>query len=102
MIHVVATIQVQPGRREEFLAIFRTILSDVRAEQGCVEYGPAVDVDADLAAQPGIRPDVVTVLEKWESLEALRAHLAAPHMVQYKEKVRDLVENVVLHILEPA
>jgi len=46
--------------------------------------------------------NVVTIIEKWESLKDLQAHLSAPHMLAYQEKVKDLVENVSLKILEEA
>src|SRR4051812_25714504 len=40
MIHVIATVHVVPNRRSEFLAKFSQIVPDVRAETGCIEYGP--------------------------------------------------------------
>jgi quinol monooxygenase YgiN len=44
----------------------------------------------------------VTVIEKWESLEALHAHLRAPHMLTYREQVKDMVEDLSLNVLEEA
>jgi quinol monooxygenase YgiN len=46
--------------------------------------------------------NVVTIIEKWESLEALRDHLKAPHMLAYQEKVKDIVEDRSLKVLEEA
>jgi quinol monooxygenase YgiN len=102
MIHVIATVEVSPGRREAFLAEFRRLVPLVRAEAGCLEYGPAVDVASGLPAQGPPRDDVVTILERWEGLGALRAHLAAPHMQEYRGRVKDLVRHVRLQVLEPA
>jgi len=45
---------------------------------------------------------VVTIVEKWESLEALMAHAAAPHMTEYRAKVKDIVVGSALQILQPA
>ena len=45
---------------------------------------------------------MVTVVEKWESLGALRKHFAAPHMLTYRTQVKDLVIRTTLQILEPA
>ncbi len=50
MIHVIATIELGPGRRESFLAEFRRLVPEVLAEDGCIESGPAVDVESGLAA----------------------------------------------------
>ena len=102
MIHVIATIQTAPGRRDAFLAAFQGLVPLVRAENGCVEYGPAVDVDAGIGDQPAARGDVVTVIEKWESVAALQDHLAASHMQRYREQVKDIVAGVEIRVFEPA
>ncbi len=102
MIHVIATIELSPGRREDFLAEFRKVVPQVRAEDGCIEYGPAVDAETGIAAQAPARPDVVTVIEKWAGVEHLERHLDAPHMREYRERVKDLVAELTLAILEPA
>jgi len=102
MIYVLATVEIADGKRAEFVKAFRDNVANVLNEQGCIEYEPAVDVETDISAQPDARPNVVTVVEKWESLEALEAHLIAPHMLEYRKKVQDLVVGVSLQILEPA
>ena len=56
MIHVLATIEVAPGRREEFLAAFQELVPDVRAEKGCLEYGPAIDLATTVGGSPSPRP----------------------------------------------
>jgi quinol monooxygenase YgiN len=90
MIIVLATIELHTGKRPEFLAEFRQIVPKVRAESGCIEYFPAVDVASGLPVQGPARDDIVVVVEKWESVAALEAHLIAPHMMEYRPKVKDL------------
>jgi len=102
VIHVIATIEVSAQDRDRFLAEFHRLVPLVRAEAGCLEYGPAIDFPTGISAQPPIRDSVVTVIEKWESLDALRAHMAAPHMADYRSRVKDLVKSVQLQILRPA
>jgi quinol monooxygenase YgiN len=101
MIHVIATIQLVPGQREKFLAAFRQLVPQVRAEAGCIEYGAAVDLQTPVAAQAAVRDDVVTVVEKWDSVAALQDHLAATHMQQFREQMKDLVTSVEIRVLEP-
>jgi quinol monooxygenase YgiN len=101
MINVIASVRVKAGRLAEFLEIFRSNVPAVREERGCVEYFPAVDIDADLPPQ-SLDKNVVTIIEKWESLEALQNHLVAPHMLAYREKVKDIVEDVSLKVLQEA
>jgi quinol monooxygenase YgiN len=101
MIHVIATIELQPGKRAEFLREFHRIVPLVLAEKGCLLYGPAVDVETGLAAQLPLRPDTVTVVEQWATLEDLHAHLVAPHMMEYRPRVKDLVIRTLLQVMEP-
>ena len=102
MIHVIATIELHPGKRNAFIEAFTRILPRVRAEQGCIEYGAAVDLDTGLERQAPIRDDVIAIIEKWKSLETLEAHLNSDHMVDYRVQVKDLIASATLHILEPA
>ena len=102
MIHVIATIEIAEGQRDAFLEEFRNIVPAVRDEKGCIDYGPVVDSDTDIEKQTLKGINVVTVVEKWESKEALKAHLVAAHMAEYRERVKDLVLGMTLHILEPA
>lgn len=102
MIHVLATIEVHPGKRDAFLAEFHRNVPNVLAEEGCIEYGPTIDVDAGLPVPTPLRDNVVTIVEKWASLDALKAHLTAAHMMEYRVRVRELVASVKLQVLQPA
>lgn len=82
MIHVVAVITAKPGKREEILGHFRANVPAVAAERGC--------------------PDTFLVIEKWESMDSLKAHAAAPHMAAYGAKTGELIASRVIHILSPA
>lgn len=101
MINVVASINVKPGRRSEFLEIFKANVPNVLEERGCIAYAPTIDIDGGSPAQ-SMDENIVTIIEKWESLEALHNHFTAPHQLAYKEKVKDLVEGVSLKILQEA
>jgi quinol monooxygenase YgiN len=102
MIHVIATIRIASGRRDDFLKEFHRLVPLVHAEAGCIEYGPAIDLEAGIAGQPAPRGDVVTAIEKWNDVGALAAHLAAPHMIQYRETVKDMLAGVEIRVLQPA
>lgn len=102
MIHVIAVITAKPGMRENILQLFRANVPAVRAEQGCIEYGAAVDADPALPFQTKWGPDTFLVVEKWESMDALKAHAAAPHMAAYAGKTKEFIASRVIHILSPA
>ena len=102
MIHVIAIITAKPGQREKILTAFRANVASVLAEVGCIEYGAAVDVSPELPFQSSFGNDTFLVIEKWESLDALKAHAVAPHMQAYAAKVREHIASRVIHVLEPA
>ena len=79
MIHVVATLKIDPAQREAFLAEFAALTPLVLAEDGCLEYGATVDEPTPIEVQELAGEDAVVVIEKWESVPALEAHLAARH-----------------------
>jgi quinol monooxygenase YgiN len=102
MIHVVAIITAKPGMREAILKEFRANMPAVHAEQGCIEYGPAIDAEGVGKIQTPFGEDSFVVIEKWESLEALKAHGAAPHMAAYAARTKDMIASRVIHVLTPA
>jgi quinol monooxygenase YgiN len=102
MIHVLAIITAKPGQREAILREFRANIPAVRAEKGCIEYGPAIDADGIGGVQTKIGPESFVVIEKWDNADALKAHAAAPHMAAYAAKTRDMIASRVIHVLSPA
>ncbi|WP_028585354.1 putative quinol monooxygenase [Desulfogranum mediterraneum] len=99
MIHVIASIEVRAERLDDFSQLFKRLIPEVRSEEGCLEYQPTVDLDTGLAAQE-LNPRVVTVIERWQSLEHLRTHLAAPHMEAFRKQVSAIVTKLSLKVLD--
>lgn len=99
MIHVVAILTAKPGQRAALLSAFKAIVPSVHAEAGCIEYGATVDVEG---ADPAFGPDVIVAVEKWESKAALKAHSEAPHMLAFREAVKDVLASAAVHVLDPA
>jgi quinol monooxygenase YgiN len=102
MIRVIALITAKPGRREEVLAAARAVVPAVRAERGCLEYQPVLDVPGFGGMQTDMGADAYAVIETWEDAEALRAHAVAPHMKEFGAKVKDLIATRVIHVLSAA
>ena len=101
MIQVVATIELKPNSLDEYLAILNENVPNVKAEEGCLAYEPSVDLESGLPVQGEIRKNTVTLVEAWVNLDALHAHLKAPHMAAYREAVKDYVRDVRLQVLQP-
>jgi len=101
MINVIASIQIKPGQLSKFIEIFKSNIPKVLKEKGCIEYVPTIDVPTGLPPQE-LNNNVVTIIEKWDSLEDLKAHLSAPHILEYREQTKDLVEKMSVKVLKEA
>lgn len=73
MIIVEGSIRIRdlPRARPDMEAMIRAS----RAEAGCIDYGYAIDL---------LDPGLVRVNERWESREALAAHLASGHLKAWR------------------
>ena len=99
MIHVIAIITANPGMRENILSHFRANVPAVRAEPGCPEYMAIVDAEPAPGFQARLGPDVFIVSERWSTMDALRAHAAAPHVAAYLANTKPYIASKVIHIL---
>jgi len=102
MVHVIAVITAKPGKREEILGHFRANVPNVLKEEGCIEYAAAIDATPALPIQTEYGTDTFVVIEKWASLDALKAHAAAPHMAAYAAKTKEHIATRLIHVLSPA
>ena len=102
MVHVIAVITTKPGMRTQVLEAFNANVANVHAEDGCIEYGATVDRENAGEFQTKFGEDTFVVVEKWSSLEALKAHIAAPHMATYAAKVKDMLADRVIHVMSSA
>ena len=100
-VHVLAIITAKAGMRGKVLEAYRANVATVRAESGCIEYTATIDCDQAGGMQTRFGDDTFVVVEKWESLDALKAPSAAPHMAAYAAKTRDMIASRVIHVLSP-
>ncbi len=100
-VHVLAIITAKTGMRDKLLEAFRANVPAVHAETGCIEYGSTIDAEGAGKLQTKFGEDTFVVVEKWQSLDALMAHAAAPHMAAYAAKTKDMIASRVIHVLSP-
>lgn len=101
MIHVVAVITTQPGKRGQVLEAFRANVPHVLAEDGCIQYDAVVDHAEPPPFQTPVGADTFVVIEKWASMAALQAHATAPHMAAYAARTREHIAQRAVHVLQP-
>ena len=101
MIFVIAeSILKDEAATAEFIRIAKANIPTVRAEKGCISYNLNADCKEGPAAA-NAKANVLTFVECWESVEALQAHLAAPHMKAFMEKVGPLRIGKSLKVVTP-
>ena len=101
MVHVIASVQLKPGKRDEFIALFKSNLPTVKAEKGCIKYLLAVDLPTGLPPQV-LDENGVAIIETWETLDSLQAHLGTPHMSAFFEKEKQFIDSSTIKILQEA
>jgi quinol monooxygenase YgiN len=75
MIVVVGTFRLPVETLDAARAAMARVIAASRAEPGCRAYAYAEDL---------IEPGLLRVNEAWDSRAALDAHLAMPHMAQWR------------------
>jgi len=78
MVVVQVEVVVEPGSAEQVRDAVAKMEQATRREPGCLKYAFSVDVTD---------PGMVRVTERWESLDAIKTHLASPHMAEFNQAV---------------
>ncbi|WP_026379941.1 putative quinol monooxygenase [Afifella pfennigii] len=81
MITVAGQFRIPEGKQDALLPHARQMLAATRAEEGCILYAFAFDLED---------PHLVRVYEEWESWEHLAAHGEAPHMAQWRAALGEI------------
>ncbi|PHR59188.1 MAG: antibiotic biosynthesis monooxygenase [Robiginitomaculum sp.] len=56
----------------------KTMVEATRLEEGCIEYGFAIDM---------VNPCRMRIYETWADQAALDAHMASPHMAEFNKAI---------------
>jgi quinol monooxygenase YgiN len=100
MLHILVTMMVKEGRMKEFLAVCAELRPSVLREAGCQAYEYTRDAASPLGIQEPVEANRITLIERWESLDALKAHMGTPHMKEAGLKMKDLRTSVVARVVE--
>jgi quinol monooxygenase YgiN len=95
MIYVIARMELNEGCRDKMLEILEKTVPEVLSEEGCIMYTPCLDFEDDESGK------YLTLVEAWKNRELHLAHLAAPHMVEFREAVKDLRKGCDVKIISP-
>lgn len=102
MLLTINTITLVPGRRDEFLARAQAILPKLRDQYGITDLQILVDHPTLLQSMSVCRPDVVTVVRKWENEKNFAASLGENYLLEFIEQNQALIVGAETRFLKPS
>ena len=82
MLKVVARNYADQTHMDEILSLCRELVEITRREKGCISYGVYQDME---------HPELLTMIEEWNSREDLDKHLHAEHFTRIVPQLRRLM-----------
>lgn len=96
-VSVLAAFRPNPGREADLRTLLEWMVGRTRAETGCERYDLYEERDAD---------GTLHLFERYRDQDALEAHRATDHYVEYRRQVVDLLREpigvVVLDAIDAA
>ena len=83
MIIVIARAEVDPGRLDELRPALDAMMRATWEESGCLSYSMAVEGGS-----------VVSIVERWQDVAALKSHFGTPHMAAFNAAVMGAVRSI--------
>jgi quinol monooxygenase YgiN len=74
MIIVTAMMNVKPGKKDAFILDAKELVVTTRQEKGCISYDLLASTEDE---------DLLVMLEKWENIESLNAHMETDHFKKF-------------------
>ena len=76
MLHLIATLKIEPGSLPAIRQAVMPCIEATRREKGCITY----DLHQSLTD-----PDTLVFVERWETKAALENHFTEPHFLAWRE-----------------
>lgn len=99
MIYIVSEVSAVPGSRDQIIEEFRKLVPLVLQEDGCLGYTGTCDAEDAPRFRKDNGADKLIILEQWRDMAAFKAHVRAPHMAAYGEKVNHLIAGRAVSVL---
>lgn len=101
-VYVLCRFDLKPDADvRDYAAKTLAVVPTVRAEDGCRLYTLLKDATTDWDKPMRFGERTMWMLEKWDSIDALKAHLDTPHMKAFGPTVRQMRTASTFHVLEP-
>lgn len=84
MIKVVAKNFAKEDKIKEVTELCKELVEETRKEEGCIKYEVFQDVN---------EPNVLTMIEEWDSVEALNKHMKSEHFTRIIPEFGELMDK---------
>ncbi len=91
MIIVIARAEVNPGDIAEIKPILDAMMRATWAESGCLSYSMAIESETD---------GVISVVERWDSEDALKRHFTTPYMARFNADAQRMLKSMSLKVYD--
>ena len=100
-VYVLCRFDLKPDADvSDYVSRTLSVVPAVLAENGCQMYTLLKDADTDWEKPMRFGERTLWMIEKWDSIEALKAHLDAPHMKAFGPTVRPMRSSGTFHVLQ--
>ncbi len=89
-IVVLAKIQPKEGCQDSILELSEELIYETLQEEGNIDY----------QLLKSNNDDSLTFVEKWESPEALKKHMASPHFLNFHAESEEFVESNDIQVIK--
>ena len=86
---VLAKITPKDGCQDSILELADELVYETLLEEGNIDYQLLMST----------KDDALTFVEKWESPEALKRHMASPHFLNFGEESEEFVDNMDIQVI---
>ena len=100
-VYVLCRFDLKPDADvSDYVSKTLAVVPTVRAENGCQMYTLLKDAETDWDKPQRFGERTLWMIEKWDSIEALKAHIDAPHMKAFGPTVRGMRSSGTFHVLQ--
>ena len=100
-VYVLCRFDLKPDADiADYAAKTLAVVPTVRREDGCRMYTLLKDAATDWDKPMRFGERTMWMLEQWDSIDALKAHLDTPHMKAFGPTVRPMRSSSTFHVLE--
>lgn len=86
---VLAKVEPKQGCLDSILEVSGELISESLLEEGNIDYQLLQSTD----------DDTLTFVEKWESSDALKKHMASPHFLNFTEESEEFIEKMTVQVI---